>query len=485
MGPIFDYLFRRFIDSLIDSAVARLVQDEYTENLAELLTTAQKVSPRVLLETVLRAEKGRPLTRPFGSPVILSAWEKILLNPVQTFHLPTDEGIKIDTSVTIGPLAKRPLRLEIPLLIAGMSYGGALSLRAKVALAKAATQTGTATNTGEAPLIKEEREAARFLIGQYNRGGWLKEDEDLAQLDAIEIQVGQGAQGSAPMVTKATNIDADFRRAFDLGNDEDAVIHARLPGVEKPRDLQRLIARLRRDFEVPVGVKLASSHHLEKELSFLLEEEVDFITIDGAEGGTHGGPTTLQDDLGLPTLPALIRAANFLEKKGLKRKTTLIITGGLTTPGHFLKALALGADAFYVGTVAILALIHRQAIRALPWEPPTSLVLYSGKRKLDLDEQRATQSLVNFINSCRQEMEQAVISLGKTSFHSLDRQDLVTMDRDIAAAAGIDYGYYPPERQREIFQAGVAHWRSIRQEELRSLEPTPAEPASGENGPTH
>jgi glutamate synthase domain-containing protein 2 len=98
------------------------------------------------------------------------------------------------------------VNLEIPILISGMSYGGALSLKAKISLARGASMAGTATNSGEAPLIDEERQEAKFFIGQYNRGGWMNTDEQLRQLDAIEIQLGQGAQAAAPMGTKSHQI---------------------------------------------------------------------------------------------------------------------------------------------------------------------------------------------------------------------------------------------------------------------------------------
>src|SRR5690606_12835665 len=123
-------------------------------------------------------------------------WEQLLLNPVHLVRMPTDDSVKVDMSVTIGRRAKKPLKIQIPIMIAAMSYGGALSKRAKIALAKAASAVGTATNTGEAGLLEEEREAANLLIGQYNRGGWMNTPDKYTRLDAIEIQLGQGAQGS-------------------------------------------------------------------------------------------------------------------------------------------------------------------------------------------------------------------------------------------------------------------------------------------------
>jgi glutamate synthase domain-containing protein 2 len=154
------------MNNITDHMMNRMMQDPYTENMFSMVTIMQKLTPRAIIEAGMRAESGKPIERPLGSPIVLSDWHKLLLNPVHLFRLPTADGVQIQTSTTIGPRARKPLHLEIPILITGMSYGGALSLKAKIALAKAATMAGTASNSGEAPLIDEERKEAKFFIGQ-------------------------------------------------------------------------------------------------------------------------------------------------------------------------------------------------------------------------------------------------------------------------------------------------------------------------------
>src|SRR5690606_26584174 len=180
------WLMHRMTNVVVDAIVNRVLQGPHTESLCSVLTTAQELTTRAIVEAGMRAESGKPLERPLGSPVVLSPWEKLLFNPVHLYRLPTPDGVQIATEVTIGPRARRPLTLEIPVLISGMSYGGALGLKAKIALARGASLAGTATNSGEAPLIEEERKEAKFFIGQYNRGGWMNTDEQLKRLDAIE-----------------------------------------------------------------------------------------------------------------------------------------------------------------------------------------------------------------------------------------------------------------------------------------------------------
>jgi glutamate synthase domain-containing protein 2 len=370
--------------------------------------------------------------------------------------MPTPENVGISTAVTIGPRARKPLTISIPIMIAAMSFGGALSKSAKLALAKAATAAGTATNSGEAGLMEEEREAAQLFIGQYNRGGWMNTPEKYRRLDAIEIQLGQGAQGSAPQRTTAKNIGEDYREVFGLQKGEDALIHSRLPGVNSSDDFIQLVKRLRRETGVPVGLKIAATHHLEKELQIAAEAEVDFITLDGAEGGTHGGAPTLQDDVGLPTLFAITRARDFLARKGLIGEISLIAAGGLVTPGQMLKAIALGADGVYIGTAAVMAMISDQMTETLPFEPPTSLVVYTGKMTDQLNIEAAAKNLVRYLNACVREMELVAMTLGKTALSDLGKSDLCTLDPFLAKATGIELGYISPEQQEQFFSETAA-----------------------------
>ncbi|HYH02481.1 MAG TPA: FMN-binding glutamate synthase family protein [Bacillota bacterium] len=442
---------RSIANETLDKTLTRLVKDQYIENLFELVPAAKKVNPINLVELAMRASQGTPVPRPLGSHIHFSPWEKILFNPVHLFRFPTPENVGIRTSVTIGHRTRKPLTISIPVMIAAMSFGGALSKNAKIALAKAATLAGTATNSGEAGLLKEEREAAQLFIGQYNRGGWLNSPEKYRLLDAIEIQLGQGAQGSTYQRTTAKNIGEDYQEVFGLKDGEDALIHSRLPGVNTKDEFIELVHRLRHETGVPVGLKIAASHYLEKELQIALEAGVDFITLDGAEGGTHGGSPTLEDDVGLPTMFALTRAVAFLTKKRAFGEVNLIATGGFVTPGQMLKALAIGADAVYIGTAAVLALVSEQLLETMPLEPPTSLVVYTGKLTDSLDIDKGAKCLLRYLNACAREMEQVAVSLGKTALADVSKSDLCCLDPFIAKSTGIELGYIAPENQGRFF----------------------------------
>lgn len=444
------WMMMKLMDPTMDEAIVKMLTEGYADNPFIMVTIAEKLSPRAMMEAAMRAESGKELSRPLGSPIVLSPWDKILLNPKQLFQLPTADYTKIDTKTVIGPKAKKPLQLNMPIMITGMSYGGSLNLPIKTALAKGSAIAGTSTNTGESVVTEEERDAAKFLIGQYHRGGQLSGPEQLSRLDAIEIQLGQGAWGGAvdePM--KAEQIGEDLRMAWHLEKGQDATVHARMPGKNTPQDYIKMINNMKSQYDVPIGVKLAGTDYMEYELAMIAQTQADYIVVDGSEGGTAAANPTLQDNVGLPTFHAIVRTVDWLVKQGLRDQFSVIAAGGLTTPGHFLKALALGADAVYIGSIALIAAMHTQMAKALPQSPPTQLALYTGKLNDQLDIDLAANHLANFLNSCNTEMQLAVQAVGKTATKELDRNDLVTVEKDLAQFAGIRYAASCREEEQQ------------------------------------
>lgn len=443
-----NWLVRKIADPVADESINALMTNDYAQNPLVLLTAAQKLGLAAIVEAGMRAETGKEVGRPLGSPVVLSPWNQVLLNPKQLFQLPTPSTSNISTTTVVGPDAKKPLQIDIPIMITAMSYGGSLSLQMKMALAKGAAMAGTATNTGESTVTDEERNAAKYLVGQYNRGGWLTAAEQLRRVDAIEVQLGQGAWGGAVESTKqAATMEEHLRKAWHLKEDQDATIRARMPGVQCPNDIVELVKNLKKTYEVPVGIKIAGSDYIEYELEVASRAEVDFLTIDGSEGGTAIAPVTLEDDVGLPTLHSLVRTVDWLKANGLKDKCSVIATGGLSTPGHFLKALAFGATAVSIGSIAVMAALHDQLEKTVPQSTALQLALYNGVNVKKLDIDQAALSVANFLKSCTVEMKLAAQALSKSSLAELNREDLVTVDKDLSEFAGIRYAGSPRERQ--------------------------------------
>ena len=441
-----NWLLLRLIDPTVDDITVKMFTESYPDNPYVMVTAAQKLTPQAIIEAGMRAESGKELTLPYGGPVNLSQWEKILFNPKQLFKLPTSSINEIDTTTVIGRNSKRPLSLDIPIMITGMSYGGSLSLKMKIALAKGAAMAGTSTNTGESAITNEVRNVAKYVIGQYNRGGWQTNPELLSQLDAIEIQMGQGAWGGAVESTMmARDIGNHLRNTWQLKKGEDATVYSRMPDppLNSKEEIIDFVNNLKSKYDVPIGIKIAGTDFIEYELEVISKTNADFITIDGSEGGTAVAPPTLESSVGLPTLHSLARTIHWLEKNKVRKKFSVILAGGLKTPGEFLKALALGADAVYIGSIAIFAAIQAQAVKALPDTLPTQISLYTGKLTDRLDIDKAANHLANFLKSCVTEMKMAVQAVGKNSFKELNSDDLVTVDKDLAEFLKIRYAASP------------------------------------------
>ncbi|OWZ83327.1 FMN-binding glutamate synthase family protein [Natranaerobius trueperi] len=441
------YSARKAIDSTSSKALTRLTKDNYDENLWELVSATRRFGPQNIVETNLRAEEGIAIGRPLGSPIRVLDFKTLYFNIAQLHTLPTPGNFNIDTDVTIGPRAKRPLILNTPILISGMAYGMALSEKAKVAIAKATAKVGTATNTGEGAFLPKERKAAKYLILQFNRGKWNKSPEIIKQADMIEIQLGQGAIAGVEHATKSKDMSKTVEKRLGVRPGKKAVVKAQMEGIESMEDLKGLVEDLRSITDgVPIGVKMGASKYLEKDLEIAVNAGVDAVVLDGAEAATYQSPPILQDDFGVPTLLAIGRANQFFKKNGLNGKVSLIIGGGLYTPGDFLKAIALGADAVYIGTAAIFALGHKEVFKALPLEPPTQVIWETGHFKHKFNLNKGAANLEKYLKSSTKEMEEGIRALGKTSISNVCKDDLYTINPQIADITGVSLGYSKNKR---------------------------------------
>lgn len=436
---------RAVADRVADSALGRLMQDSYGENLWEFVSASRRAGLQTIVETSLRAATGETLHRPLGSPKPWPNLDGIRFTCAQLATSPVPHDEPVDMTVTLGPRAQRPLQVDTPILVSGMAYALALSAATKFALARGATLAGSAYNTGEGPAFPGERQIARRLIVQFNRASWGKEPHRMREADMIEIQIGQGAAGGVGGIVKPVRKDKRLRALLGVAPGRDAVTYARVPEWAPGTPLRELVDRLREQAGgVPIGVKLAAGHQLERDLDVCLEAGVDVVAIDGGQAATRGSPPILQDDFGLPTFYALVRAEKYLRRTGQRDRISLIVGGGLFTPGDYLKVLALGADAVYIGTIALFALAHTQTLRSLPWEPPTQLVFFEGKQAHRLDPHEAAHHLANYLRSCTREMAVAVRALGKRSVRDVGRDDLTALDPQTAEVAELPLAYREP-----------------------------------------
>ncbi|MFF2589695.1 FMN-binding glutamate synthase family protein [Peribacillus butanolivorans] len=427
-----------------------ILTDSYQENIMELMPGLRHMGVQNMLENSLRAETGDLLHRPLGSSKKWPHLDPITFIPAQTTPFPIDGEEDVDIKVTIGPKAKKPMKIKIPLMITGMAYGIALSEQTRLSLAEAAKNVGTAINSGEGGVIPEELEKAGKYILQFSKTEWSKEEDLIKRADMIEIKFGQGALLGMGGKISPKNLTGRAREVMGLKENEDGVIFEHFFENQTLKDIKKLVNELRSiTGGVPIGVKMGAGGKIEEDIDHLIELGVDFITIDGGQAATHGAPPILSDDMGIPTLHAVVRAVNHLEKRKMKGQISLIVSGGLLVPGHFLKVLALGADAVYVGSAILFAVSHNQALKTLPFEPPTQVVWNQGKFKDQFKIEDGVKAAEKFFTASIEEMKIALRAMGKRSLKELSKKDLVSYDELTAKMVGIPFSFEPWEDKQE------------------------------------
>ncbi len=380
-----------------------------------------------------------------GKPIISGGrtvfWDKIsfhnlLFIPSQLFKLPIDyyrENIKTET--IIGRTAQKPLKLKIPILFSAMSFG-AISKEAKIALAKASSLLGTATNTGEGGMLPEERANAQLLIAQYASGRFGVDENYLKKADAIEIKIGQGAKVGAGGMLPKEKVTEEIAKIRKISFPPKSDVHSPAchPDIKNEKDLAKKIEWLREFNKGPIIVKVGAGN-LEKDLPLIIKADPDVVAIDGFGGGTGAAPLALKDNVGLPTLAALVRARKILDK--LKAKQELIIGGGLNSGADVAKALALGADGIYMATSLLVAMGCIYCKQCHLGKCPVGIATQDPNLRKKFDP-KATEHLVNFVNACVEEIKMIAAACGKKDIHELSKSDLRALDINTAKIVGVD-----------------------------------------------
>lgn len=372
----------------------------------------------------------------------LPSWDSIQLLTAQLARLPLLDDEPVSTETVIGPRARRPLVLDIPLLVSDMSFG-ALSQEAKTALAVGAELTGTGICSGEGGMLPEEqRENSRYL---YELGsgmfGW--SFEHLQKVQAFHFKGGQAAKtgtGGHLPGAKVVGRIADVR---GLEPGTTAVSPARfvnLTSLEQFRDFAEQVREV--SGGIPVGFKM-SAQHIERDIDAALEIGVDYLILDGRGGGTGSAPTIFRDNISVPTIPALARARRHLDRLGAG-DVTLAITGGIRTPADMVKALALGADAIALSNAALQA-IGCVGMRACNTNTcPAGIATQDPKLRSRLPVPQAAERLERFLRTSVDLMVVLARACGHRRLADFTVEDLVTFDRDFAYLSGVPYAGYTP-----------------------------------------
>ena len=261
------------------------------------------------------------------------------------------------TNVILGSrFAEQPIELDIPITIAGMSFGS-LSANAKEALGRGASSVGTSTTTGDGGMTSEERSHSTKLVYQYLPSRYGMNPDDLRRGDAIEIVVGQGAKPGGGGMLLGQKISARVGEMRDLPEGIDQRSSSRHPDWTGPDDLEIKILELREitDWQKPIFVKLGASRPY-YDTALAAKAGADVIVVDGMQGGTAATQEVFIEHVGIPTIAAIHEAVRALKNLGLHREVQLVVSGGIRSGGDVAKALALGADAVSIGTAALIAI---------------------------------------------------------------------------------------------------------------------------------
>ena len=367
----------------------------------------------------------------------LPHWDDIQILPAQLARKPLADDAPVSTSVTIGPRAAKPLRLDIPLFVSDMSFG-ALSEEAKIALSRGAEMAGTGICSGEGGMLPEEQaENTRYFYELASAGfGW-----DIAlseKVQAFHFKGGQGAKTGTGGHLPGAKVQARIARVRGLEPGQAAISPATFPDLHSPADFRKLADQVReRSGGIPIGFKL-SANHIEDDIDFALEASADYIILDGRGGGTGAAPLIFRDHISVPTIPALARARRHLDAR-TGREVTLVITGGLRVAEDFVKALALGADAIALSNAAMQAVGCIAARMCDSDNCPVGIATQKPELRQRLDVQAGAHRLARYFGASVELMQVLARACGHAGLSGFRPADLTTWKREMAALSGLDF----------------------------------------------
>ncbi|MEC8726528.1 MAG: FMN-binding glutamate synthase family protein [Pseudomonadota bacterium] len=412
-------------------------------------------SPEVIGEIHRAAREGIYYIRGAGARRHVPHFDDLVFLGASMSRYPL-EGYRerCDTNVVIGArYASKPVELDIPITIAGMSFG-AIGANAKRALGLAASAMGTSTTTGDGGMTPEERESSKTLVYQYLPSRYGMTPDQLRQADAIEVVVGQGAKpggGGMLLGQKITDRVAEMR-TLPAGIDQRSA--CRHPDWTGPDDLEIKIQELREitNWEKPIYVKVGATR-TRYDVMLAVKAGADAVVVDGMQGGTAATQDVFIEDVGIPTLPAIRLAVEALQELDMHRKVQLIVSGGIRKGGDVAKALALGADAVSIGMASLMALncnapLFEQDYAVLGTQPGNCHMCHTGRCPVGiatqdpelesrLDPEEGAQRVRNYLSTLTMECQTLARACGKSHVHNLEPEDLVGLTVEAAAMARV------------------------------------------------
>ncbi|KYO68412.1 glutamate synthase-related protein [Thermovenabulum gondwanense] len=380
-------------------------------------------------------------------------WDKILLDASQVTNPSIDplrEPMELRTylgkkpeklefwcnkngEVKLTTVMEPQIKLETPIIFAGMSYG-AVSLNVHLILAKAAQELGTLMNTGEGGLPAELLPYKDNIVVQCASGRFGVSLEYLNSCAAVEIKIGQGAKPGIGGHLPGEKVTEDISRTRMIPSGTDAISPAPHHDIYSIEDLKQLIYAIKEAtrYKKPVGVKIAAVHNVAAIASGVVRAGADIITIDGFRAGTGAAPKVIRDHVGIPIEIALAQVDEQLRREGIRHMASIIASGGIRNSADIIKAIALGADAVAIGTAALIALGCHLCQKCYTGLCPWGITTQKPELIKRLNVNEGVLRVTNLVKAWNLEIKEILGALGINSIESLrgNRERLRGIDLD-------------------------------------------------------
>lgn len=367
----------------------------------------------------------------------LPKWDDIQILTAQLHRPPLLENDPVGTDVVIGPRAQKPLRLKIPLFVSDMSFG-ALSEPAKVAMARGAELAGTGICSGEGGMLPEEQEANSSYFYELASARFGFDWDLVAKAQAFHFKGGQAAKTGTGGHLPGSKVQGKIAEVRGIEPGVSAISPPRFPDWDTSAQIKDFADEVRdRTGGIPIGYKL-SAQHIERDIDAALEVGVYYIILDGRGGGTGAAPVLFRDNISVPTIPALARARQHLDR--MAPDVSLVITGGLRKPGDFIKALAMGADAIALSNAPMQA-IGCIAMRACHINNcPVGIATQKPHLVNRLVIEKSARQLANFFEATTELMQVMARACGHSYLSQFGVVDLTTWKKDMSDLSGVAFG---------------------------------------------
>ncbi len=388
-------------------------------------------------EIYKQANSGGVLLSSMGNPKPLPVyWDKILINASQVTNPPIDPLREpMETKVFLGKKPRKiekdkdgkiicklepQLELSVPIMFSAMSYGS-ISYNAHKALASAAQELGILYNTGEGGLHEDFYCYGDNTIVQVASGRFGVYKDYLEVGAAIEIKMGQGAKPGIGGHLPGAKIVGDVSRTRMIPEGSDAISPAPHHDIYSIEDLRQLVFSLKEatEYKKPIIVKVAAVHNIAAIASGIARSGADIIAIDGFRGGTGAAPTRIRDNVGIPIELALAAVDKRLRDEGIRNNVSLVVGGSIRSSADVVKAIALGADACYVATAALLALGCHLCRKCQSGNCNWGIATQKPELVKRLSAETGSQRLVNLMNAWTHEIKEIMGGMGINSVEAL------------------------------------------------------------------